>query len=113
VEEIFFPGKLDKFKIVMKLVIWELKMDLRSYNCSPKQKKRAKGKKGVCMYTMSVNAPGLAHMKGDLQLQLPHSPHMHAKNRSLSLPHSRTLAPQPKDTTIISDEELMKNSSSW
>jgi hypothetical protein len=86
VEETFFPGKLDKFKIVMKLIIWELKMDSRSYNCSPKQKKRAKGKEGVCMYTMSVNAPALAHMEGDLQLQLPHSPLMHSKNQSLCVP---------------------------
>jgi hypothetical protein len=53
---------------------------------SKAKKKRAKGKKGVFMYTMSVNAPALAHMKGDLQLQLPHSPHMHAKNWSLCVP---------------------------
>jgi hypothetical protein len=42
-EEIFFPGELDKFKIVMKLIIWELKLDLRSYNCSPKQLRKKKG----------------------------------------------------------------------
>ncbi len=91
----------------MKLIIWELKIDSRSYNCSPKQLRKKtqglKGKKGVCMYVHNVSKCSISctHEKRDLQLQLPHSPHLHAKNQSLCVPLPTPWHHNPKDTTII------------